>query len=358
MTSTLAVLAVGLFVPAADARTVVTLGFDDGFESQLQATSILNAHGVRGTFYIISGKPGSGPGYMTWEQVDSLAAAGHEIGGQTITHPDLEKMTPAEQRHEICDGRTALQAHGYAVDNFAYPFGHFNDSAKQAVRDCGYETGRRVGGVVSIGWCPTCSSPFAESFPPADPMVTLTPATDGELTLVNMQAFVTAAEEHGGGWVQIVLHQVCDNFCDDGSVSAGNLDAFLTWLAARRSGGTVIETARDAIEQSPRPRVRLQKRSRGDAARLLRLAIDGLSDRSTGVLDLRTRGAGGRVALHRTLHGTGERLVVRWRVPKWLARLTARRGRLRLTGTLDLGSRALDYRVGLMVRAKALGLRR
>lgn len=350
-------LAVGLFAPAASARTVITLGFDDGLASQLQAASILNAHGVHGTFYIISGRPGAGPDYMTWEQVDSVAAAGHEIGAHTITHPDLETMTPAEQRREICDGRTALQAHGYAVDNFAYPIGHFNHSAEQAVRACGYETGRRVGGVVSIGWCPSCSSPFAESFPPADPMATRTPATDGELTLGNLQAFVTTAEQHGGGWVQIVFHQICENFCDDGSVSAGNLDAFLTWLAERRSSGTVTETARDAIERSPRPRMRLQKRSRGDPARLLRLAIDGLSHRSTAELDLRRPGAGGRAPLHRILHGTGERLVVRWRVPKRLARRIARKGRLRLTGTLDLGSPALDYNVGLTVRARALGLR-
>src|SRR5256885_6605950 len=80
-----------LIVPsAARARTtVVTLGFDDGDQTQYQVRPILASHGMHGTFYINSGEVGSGPYYMTWSQIHDIAAGGNEIAGHTLTHPYL-----------------------------------------------------------------------------------------------------------------------------------------------------------------------------------------------------------------------------------------------------------------------------
>ncbi len=71
---------------AAAAQTYVSLTFDDGRTSQQNAGAILAAHGVHGTFYIISGDLGTSNYFMTLDQVRALAAAGNEIGGHTL-HP-------------------------------------------------------------------------------------------------------------------------------------------------------------------------------------------------------------------------------------------------------------------------------
>ena len=81
---------------AARGATVVSLTFDDGAATQLIARDQLAAHGMRGTFFINSGKVGSDPYYdMTWTEVASVAAAGDEIGGHTLDHKDLTSLEEA-----------------------------------------------------------------------------------------------------------------------------------------------------------------------------------------------------------------------------------------------------------------------
>jgi hypothetical protein len=348
----LGIAALGIFAPGAEARTVVSLTFDDERATQAHAADVLNAHDLDGTFYIISGKAGTSSYYLNWDQINALARAGHEIGGHTLSHPDLSKLSSAEQRREICDDRTALQARGYDVESFAYPYGNYNRAAVRNVRACGYTTARRVGGVVSPGWCPSCDSPFAESLLPADPLVTRTPAAGGELTLAYMQNAVTTAEKHGGGWVQIVFHEICPNSCDSGSVSPSAFEEFVSWVAARRGKGTIVRTVRDSIRQAPRPRVRPRRPRGSDVPRTVRLGLSGLADGSKAVLDLKT--PAGKRALHRTVRGTGRTLVVSWRVPAGLAAQIRRQGRVTLTGTLDLGSAGLTFTVRVKVRPASL----
>ena len=61
--------------------------------------------------------------YMTWADVDALNADGNEIGGHTVDHKRLTDLTADQQRHEICDDAATLRAHGYTVNDFAYPYG-------------------------------------------------------------------------------------------------------------------------------------------------------------------------------------------------------------------------------------------
>jgi len=107
----------------------VSLGFDDGLADQAGAVTALANHGMKGTFYIISGRVGAS-GNLTASQIQQIQAAGNEIGGHTITHPDLPTLSTSQQQHEICDGRTALQDMGFTVNNLAYPFGDFNSTTE------------------------------------------------------------------------------------------------------------------------------------------------------------------------------------------------------------------------------------
>jgi uncharacterized repeat protein (TIGR01451 family) len=73
-----------------------------------------------------------------------------------------------------------------------------------------------------------------------------------------LKTFVTQAETHGGGWVPIVLHDIC-NQCADSSVSLANFTAFLDWLQPRAMTGTVVKTVREVISPAPSADVSLTK---------------------------------------------------------------------------------------------------
>jgi len=224
---------------AAVTQTVVTIEFDDGNADQITILPVLNSHGMHATFYVNSGTIGDST-HLSWDQLSQLATAGNEIAGHTINHVDLKKLKPAEAMHQVCDDRVALFNHGFQPVSFAYPFGSFDSGTEQIVKNCGYNSGRGVSGVND-------KTVFAETIPPADAYATRTPPNvKSGTTLATVEGFVTAAEQHGGGWVQIVFHHVC-NRCDAYSVTLSNFTAFLDWLAPRAANGTVVETTSQVI---------------------------------------------------------------------------------------------------------------
>jgi peptidoglycan/xylan/chitin deacetylase (PgdA/CDA1 family) len=223
----------------------VSLTFDDGSRPQYLVRPILSDHGMQATFYIISGFVDHPDGStMTWDQIHGLASDGNDIGGHTRDHLVLPTLPAAQQRSEVCDDRNRLVAEGFNPVSFAYPTGVFDPSSEQAVKDCGYRTGRSAGDVSVTG------PEYAERIPPVDPYATdaLATPTTGPLTLEYMQAAVRAAAAHGGGWVQIVFHLVCQPSDPDyqtcmnseGPVEVGVFSSFVDWLANDAPAGTVV----------------------------------------------------------------------------------------------------------------------
>lgn len=226
--------------------TVVSLTFDDGAQDQYDnARSLLSDHGMKGTFYINSGRVGTS-GYMTWSEIAALASDGNEIGGHTITHPDLPTLSTDDQQRQICNDRVALLNMGFAIKNLAYPHGGADANTKQIAYDCGYNSARKVGGIVSPGLCHGCG--YAESIPPSDAYYTRTPdSVRTNTSLATLKGYVTQAEAHGGGWVQLVIHHVCDGCADTYAVSPSTLASFLDWLQPRSLGGTSVKTVDEVI---------------------------------------------------------------------------------------------------------------
>ena len=221
--------------------TVVSLTFDDGTISQLLARDMLDQKGVKGTFYVNSGRIGAGPAFMDLSQIRSIAAGGHEIGGHTVDHLDVTTLTPEQLRHQICDDRTALVALGFNAASLAYPFGAYDGAAESMAASCGYKSARGVGGL----GCSGC--PKAIPLPPPDAFALPTPdSIRSSTTLAAMQQMVSDAEQAGGGWVPIVMHRVCDG-CDPLSVSSGTLGAFIDWVKPRAAAGTVIRTMAEVM---------------------------------------------------------------------------------------------------------------
>jgi peptidoglycan/xylan/chitin deacetylase (PgdA/CDA1 family) len=256
--------------PAASAAnpTMVSLTFDDGTVSQytLAWQRAIAPHGMNVTYFVPSGKISSGPGYMTWDQLSTLFAAGNEIGGHTVDHMNLtgSTLTYDQKVHEVCDDRQALLQHGLDGVSFAYPEGAYDQTAEDIVRNCGYSSARATGGVSASG------PVYAETIPPLNLYATRTwtaptPSTS-PIQLSDMQAVVNAAASHGGGWVQIVIHRVCSQTYDSASYSdclnswrpmeLNTLNGFLDWMAAAGQtggapAGSVVQTVRQTIG-SPR----------------------------------------------------------------------------------------------------------
>jgi peptidoglycan/xylan/chitin deacetylase (PgdA/CDA1 family) len=232
-------------------RTAITLTFDDGWDTQWLAHQALASRGMPGTFYINSGLVGS-PGYLTRAQVDAMAAAGHEIGGHTVSHQNLLDLPPDEANRQICNDRTTLLGWGFRITSFAYPFADFNASTKSIAASCGYNSARAVGDLRSPDSCGDC--PAVETRPPADAYeVRTADEVDPTWSLADLQQVVTQAEVTGG-WTTLVFHQICDG-CTSSAISESLFTQFLTWLQPRTQLGTQVRTVDQVVGGPLQPAV-------------------------------------------------------------------------------------------------------
>ena len=71
----------------------VILTFDDGYEDNYtNAFPLLQKYNMVGHFFIISDFVNQErPGYMTWPQIEEMAAAGQRFGSHSRDHPNLKR---------------------------------------------------------------------------------------------------------------------------------------------------------------------------------------------------------------------------------------------------------------------------
>jgi len=109
---------------------VVSFTFDDVPESAyINGATILEEHGVRGTFYIAAGTCDTQDTYwrtITPEQVRALHDRGHEIGCLTYSNADVQKLDADGIDEECRKNHNLLRrlCGDIQLTNFAYPYGH------------------------------------------------------------------------------------------------------------------------------------------------------------------------------------------------------------------------------------------
>jgi peptidoglycan/xylan/chitin deacetylase (PgdA/CDA1 family) len=244
---------------AAPAPTVVSLTFDDSNADQLTALATLQANGLHGTFYTITGSIGA-PNYLTLADLNTIYADGNEIGGHTVNHPDLTLESTDETQRQVCDARNQLTAWGFPQTSFAYPYATVNTSVEQIVQQCGYNSARSLGDVLTQeGGEPGV---YAESIPPVDPFALQAPdEVDATWTLTDLENTVTNAENHGGGWDILTFHHICEPGsvnCDPTvSITPELFDQFVSWLAAHIASTptTTVKTVAQVIGGTVKPTV-------------------------------------------------------------------------------------------------------
>ena len=235
---------------AALPQTVVSLTFDDGDATQYQTRTMLSSRGFHATYFLNSGNIGTDSSYMTWAQVQNLYSDGNEIGGHTITHPDLTTLSATEAAREVCYDRNIILSHGYPVTDFAYPFGTSTPAIESMVHNCGYNSARATD-EFGQGCAP---GPCSETIPPRDAYRTFV-VGDGDDGLANIEKQITLAENNGGGWAQLLFHDICSG-CSGHSFSVANLTTLLNWLQGQvQTNNVVIKTVNQVIGGPVQPSV-------------------------------------------------------------------------------------------------------
>jgi len=231
--------------------TVVTLGFADGLQTQTRAAALLDKHGLRGTFYVNSGRIGRS-GYLSVSTLRSFASAGHEIAGHTMNHVNLTQVSMSAAIREVCDDRAALLELGFPVTSFEYPFLATSDTARQIVISCNYNNAR-AGGLQNPFSCDGC--PLSESIPPLDAFrIRIPGSVTGSYDLADLQSLVIQVESSGGGWMSLGMHKICaagESCTGQYDIQEALLDQFLAWLAPRSSRGTYVMTTHQVVGGAP-----------------------------------------------------------------------------------------------------------
>jgi peptidoglycan/xylan/chitin deacetylase (PgdA/CDA1 family) len=243
--------------PAAAGRTVVTFAWGGGNASQMPGLALFRQYGLHATYYIPSGlvcfRGQSGncanSQYLTLGDIRKIAADGNEIGGLTVSHIQLSTLPAAEANRQICNDRVNLTRWGFRVTDFAYPFAVENSAAESLAARCGYNSGLGAGQVAGAGTCTRCGV-YAETVPPRDPMLIRAPvevnASKTHWTPTTFESVVRTAQQHGGGWVVFLIHDICPGYCQYG-ITEPQLRQVLSWVHSQTGPNLSVETVRQVI---------------------------------------------------------------------------------------------------------------
>jgi peptidoglycan/xylan/chitin deacetylase (PgdA/CDA1 family) len=131
----------------------VFLTFDDGFLDNYETVlPILRRRRLRAFVFVLpplvdSGAPLVWPEVVAdarrypaemrsvnWEMLREMSSDGtFTVGAHTLTHPSLPRLEPARLREEVAESRRRVSERLGSCETFAYPFGHWNREARDAV---------------------------------------------------------------------------------------------------------------------------------------------------------------------------------------------------------------------------------
>lgn len=137
------------------AGAIVSFTFDDAPASAASAGApILEAFGIRGTYYLCGGLLGGQDDLtplLDRGQAKALARAGHEIGCHTYSHTDVRSIDwPSLEVSLRKNAGTLSVISGRGLRNFAYPFGGISFGKKLRLQSR-FETCRGIYPGINVG---------------------------------------------------------------------------------------------------------------------------------------------------------------------------------------------------------------
>lgn len=127
--------------PKTAALTIIC---DDGELKDLAIVDVLESRGVKGVFAVSPDLIGR-PGFLSYEQLRGIRAAGHEIAFHGTTHDAFTGFPDARSLQDaVRDGMRRLHAEGLGTPaTLIYPFGRNSRAVRKAVSgsfDCAFTT--------------------------------------------------------------------------------------------------------------------------------------------------------------------------------------------------------------------------
>ncbi len=140
-------------------RPYICFSFDDGFASCMRAALILERHGVSGCFFVPSAfvgcesvavaraffrsEQGVDESALSWGELETLQARGHEVGSHTMNHLNLAEVSARQMEDEILGARAELLKRLGTCEHFAWPYGrfhHFSPAAASVTYAAGHSS--------------------------------------------------------------------------------------------------------------------------------------------------------------------------------------------------------------------------
>ena len=122
----------------------VGISIDDAFLSVYEeAWPRLRDAGMPFTLFVATKALDEGvSGYMTWDQLRELHAAGVSIGSQTHSHPHMPRGSKTQNLEELRVSNERFRAElGAIPDIIAYPYGEYSLAVRDAAKEAGFAFG-------------------------------------------------------------------------------------------------------------------------------------------------------------------------------------------------------------------------
>ncbi len=118
---------------------IITL--DDGYrDNYVNGLPVLRELGFTATIFLATDFLDQGhPGYLTWDMVHEMSAAGIRFEPHSKSHSDLSGRGRDFLVWEMLGSQETIAAHiGYTPRYFAYPSGRYDDTAMQVLEELGF----------------------------------------------------------------------------------------------------------------------------------------------------------------------------------------------------------------------------
>ena len=129
----------------------VAITIDDGFkDNYTQAFPLLRKHKIPATIFLTTGVMNGTNQWMagrnfperdmlSWQEINEMNSQNISFGAHTISHPKLPELDNQSAEQEIMESKLAVEQNlGQACQHFAYPYGLFNDSTCEIVKQAGF----------------------------------------------------------------------------------------------------------------------------------------------------------------------------------------------------------------------------
>ena len=118
----------------------VVLTFDDGYENNYtDMFPVLKKYNFKATIFVITSNIDKDPNSMTSKQLLEMEKYGVDIESHTVNHDNLKDLPKDKQLATLIQSKKDLEKIlNKQINFFAYPYGGYNKSAIEAVKEAGY----------------------------------------------------------------------------------------------------------------------------------------------------------------------------------------------------------------------------